>query len=98
MPIIDHILKPEVRNGKVSYTLDLTWPCIGLMLILGLLKLALFEGMSWWVVTAPIWFLPAVIIAIVGILFGVVGFLFLWAFITGGPRPKWKFTWKRPGR
>lgn len=90
MPVIDHIMKPEVRNGKVSYTLDLTWPMVGLTCILGLLKLALFEGMSWWVVTSPLWFLPALIIGLFAAIVIIFVVITVGFWLCGKPSPvKW---------
>lgn len=86
--------KNRDRNGKVSYNLDLTWPLVLLTLALSLVKLVLFPGMSWWAVTAPIWIIPAIILALVGFIILVWCLVSLWMLATGRP-VRMKYTFRR---
>lgn len=84
----------RVRNGKVTYDLDLTWPLVILTLLLAVLKLAVFESWSWWVVTSPLWVPAALTVAMVALVWGLWLVLSVWMVLTGRPVQA-KYTFKR---
>ena len=79
---------------KKTYRIDLTLPLLGVAALLAILKLTLFPGLSWWWVTAPVWIIPALVIALFGLILGVWVVVSLFMLATGRP-VRLKYTWKR---
>jgi hypothetical protein len=63
-----------MEMAKKTVTIDLGGPVLLLGVVFVVLKLAGVIDWSWWIVTAPLWAFPALVLAIIAIPFVALAF------------------------